>query len=137
MAKVRRVIKHVDVEFAKGRRGCKRDKNHSIPAGSPCLVIFDPGTPYKKCYCPECALAILKQCASDLRDIRDAMFGTEFVAKPAAAETAGEALVKANRKRAQEKQRNMFQVTGYANASEGLSEKEKHSFNVKNAALSG
>ena len=65
------------------------------------------------------------------------MFGTEFVAKPAAAETAGEALVKANRKRAQEKQRNMFQVTGYANTSEELLEKEKHSSNVENAALSG
>ena len=114
MAQVRRIIRHVDVEFAKGTRGCKRNKQHQIPAGSPCLIIFDAGTPYKKCYCAECALPILKQCAADLREIRDTLYVPNFVANHKADESLGEALVKANRKRAQQKERNKFQVTQYS-----------------------
>lgn len=116
MAQIRRIIRHVDVEYAKGTRGCKRNKSHSIPAGSPCLVIFDPGTPFKKCYCAECALPILKQCAADLREIRDSLYGGQLSSVEAIDQAEGEALVKANRKRAQKKRRNMLEVTSYTDS---------------------
>ncbi len=78
MARVRHVIRHVTVEFANGERGCKRNRNHRIPVGNPCLVIQDPGGPFKKCYCQECALPILRLIASDLREIRDTLYGPDF-----------------------------------------------------------
>ena len=118
---------------AKGTRGCKRNRAHRIPAGGPCLVIRDAGTPYTKCYCPECVLPILKQCADDLREIRDALYGPDFrpgdstkdntkSPKPERQPTVGEQLVAANRRRrakpepAGKPERppdEQFRVTGY------------------------
>ncbi len=81
MAKVRCVLKHVRIEFAGGQRRCKRNRNHSIGPGQPCLVIQDDGAPFSKCYCSECALPIMKQCADDLRKLRDIMYGGPITAE--------------------------------------------------------
>ncbi|REJ90434.1 MAG: hypothetical protein DWQ34_17495 [Planctomycetota bacterium] len=74
MAKVRQILKHVHVEIAKGTRRCRRNRDHRIRAGEPCLVIRDDAGPYSKNYCRECALPILKLCAADLRRFRDVLF---------------------------------------------------------------
>lgn len=75
MAQVRQMLKHVHVESAKGRRACRRNRNHLIARGSPCLVIRDDGAPFTRTYCQDCALPILKRCAADLRLFRDTLYG--------------------------------------------------------------
>jgi len=42
--------------------------------GQPCLVIQDDNGPYSRNYCQHCALPILKQCAQDLRHVRDLLY---------------------------------------------------------------
>jgi hypothetical protein len=74
MAKVRQILKHVNVEVAKGKRRCRRNRVHTILAGEPCLVIRDDAGPYSRNYCRECALPILKLCAADLRRFRDVLY---------------------------------------------------------------
>ncbi len=74
MAKVRQILKHVSVEIAKGSRRCRRNRNHAILAGEPCLVIRDDAGPWSRNYCRECALPILKLCAADLRGFRDVLY---------------------------------------------------------------
>lgn len=81
MPSIKRILKHVSVEVARGSRQCRRDKSHRIHPGQVCLTISDDGSPYKRSYCKECALPILKHCASDLRQIKDALY-------PAASPTA-------------------------------------------------
>ena len=97
MPVTKRIIKHVGVEIARGARRCRRDGSHTIRPGMPCLTIHDEGTPFKRNYCDQCALPILKQCASDLRDIRDALY-PEGIPKPVPAKEAGigDALVAKN-----------------------------------------
>lgn len=100
MPTVKRVIRHVDVDIARGERRCRRDANHTIRPGSRCLTIQEPGTPFKRSYCAECALPILKQCAMDLRSIRDALYpnGVPVQHSPIkAAATLGETLVEKNK----------------------------------------
>lgn len=100
MPTVKRVIRHVDVEIARGERRCRRDANHTIKPGSRCLTIQEPGTPFKRSYCSECALPILKQCAMDLRSIRDALYphGIPVQHVPVKVPTTlGEALVEKNK----------------------------------------
>lgn len=75
MAKVRQVLRHLRVEHAKGTRNCRRNRAHSIRRGEPCLLIRDDVGPYSRTYCSACALPILKQCAADLRVIRDFLYG--------------------------------------------------------------
>lgn len=101
MPTVKRVIRHVAVDIARGERRCRRDANHTIRPGSRCLTIQEPGTPFKRSYCSECALPILKQCAMDLRSIRDALYphGIPVQQAPVKAPTTiGEALVEKNKK---------------------------------------
>lgn len=74
MARIRQILKHVSTEVAQGKRRCRRNQNHSILMGDPCLVIQDDQGPYRKSYCHECALPILKLCAHDLRQIRDVLY---------------------------------------------------------------
>jgi hypothetical protein len=70
MPQVRRVLGACTVEIAQRCRICHRDRrSHSIPKGTPCLVIKDPGGGAKN-YCPQCALAILDQAADDLGTLR-------------------------------------------------------------------
>ncbi len=113
MSKVRQVIRHVTVETARGERGCRRNRKHRIASGQPCLVIQEQGTPYKKSYCAECALPILKQCAADLRSIRDLLYGPDFRVKKTIPErqSLGAQLVEANRQRS--RSANRMQVTDY------------------------
>ena len=114
MAKIRQVIRHVSVEFAKGDRRCRRNKSHTISAGSPCLAIQEPGGPFKKCYCAECALPILRQCASDLRGIRNDLYGPDFDGRKPAQETAvGRQLVKNNRERTNPAPKRRFTIDNY------------------------
>lgn len=78
-------MNHVDTEVARGVRRCKRNRNHIIRKGEPCLMIQDLGTPYRKSYCRECAFAILKQCGADLRNIRDVLYpelSPKLIAQP-------------------------------------------------------
>lgn len=82
MAKVRQILKHVSVEVAKGKRHCRRNREHCIEPGQACLVIRDDGGPYTRQYCAECAEAILKLCAEDLREFGAAMFPDRFWSKP-------------------------------------------------------
>lgn len=100
MPVVKRIIKHVGVEIARGARRCRRDASHTIRPGMPCLTIHDEGTPFKRNYCSECALPILKLCAADLRDIRDALY-PEGIPKPEPVKEAGigEAIVAKNQQR--------------------------------------
>ena len=100
MAKVRCVLRHVKVEVAGGTRRCRRNRSHAVVRGEPCLVIQDDGTPFAKSYCSKCALPILKQCAADLRAIRDNLYGGPVVAgSESKHETLGATLVKANKRR--------------------------------------
>lgn len=78
MAKVRRIIKHVSVEVARGTRRCRRNREHSIRAGEFCLSIRDDGTPFSRNYCATCAEAILKQCGNDLRKIGAQLYPDRF-----------------------------------------------------------
>ena len=78
MAKVRRIIKHVSVEVARGTRRCRRNREHSIRAGEFCLSIRDDGTPFSRNYCVQCAEAILKQCGNDLRNIGAQLYPDRF-----------------------------------------------------------
>jgi len=99
MAVIKRIIKHVGVEIARGDRRCRRDASHTIRPGNRCLTIQDDGTPFKRSYCAECALPILKLCASELRQIRDGLYPHGIpIARPAAEPTVGEALVAKNRR---------------------------------------
>lgn len=75
MAQVRQILKHVRVEYAKGRRRCRRNRAHLIQRAEPCLIIRDDGAPFTRTYCRDCALPILKQCANDLRQFRDTLYG--------------------------------------------------------------
>jgi hypothetical protein len=74
MAKARRLLKHVAVERAKGRRRCRRDATHEIAQGESCLVVRDEATLQLSSYCSRCAVVILKQCANDLRAVRDTLY---------------------------------------------------------------
>lgn len=106
----KRIIRHVGVETARGDRKCRRDQDHTIRTGTRCLTIHEPGTPFKRSYCAECALPILKLCAMDLRTIRDGLYPMGIpinsdnpdkqsqIAQPQSA-TLGEALVAKNRNR--------------------------------------
>jgi len=99
MPGIKRIIKHVGVDLARGDRRCRRDASHTIKPGKYCLVIQDDGTPFKRSYCAECALPILKLCAAELRQIRDALYPHGIVAQPPSQEpTIGAALVAKNRK---------------------------------------
>jgi hypothetical protein len=70
MPQVRRVLGACTVEIAQRCRICHRDRqNHSVPTGTPCLVIKELGGGAKN-YCPQCALAILDQAADDLETLR-------------------------------------------------------------------
>lgn len=101
MPTIRRILKHIAVEQARGTRRCRRDRNHRIAAGEHCLSIQDDGSPFSKSYCARCALPILKQCAADLRTIRDGLYGGPVVAEHETDEgSLGTTLVEANRKRA-------------------------------------
>lgn len=97
----KRLLRHVAVEIARGDRRCRRDAKHTIRPGSPCLTIQEPGTPFKRSYCAECALPMLKLCAADLRTIRDALYPMGVpvqVSQPSKEpRTLGEALVQKNR----------------------------------------
>ena len=75
MPAVRRILNHVSAEVARGTRRCRRNRNHLIRRGDPCLVIQDSGTPYSRSYCVDCALPILKQSGVELRVIRDVLYG--------------------------------------------------------------
>ncbi len=104
MAVIKRIIKHVSVDIARGDRRCRRDAKHTIRPGKPCLTIQDEGTPFKRSYCAECALPILKLCASELRQIRDALYPQGIAAAPEIPEqSVGQALVAKNRKSRQSK----------------------------------
>jgi hypothetical protein len=73
MPRIRSILGACSVEIAQHRRTCYRDrKNHTIPKGTPCLVIKNPSAGSKN-YCPECALAILGQAADDLDVLRAAL----------------------------------------------------------------
>jgi hypothetical protein len=72
MPQIRKVLSACTVEAAKRRRICHRDrKNHSIEAGSACLVIKEAGLGSTKNYCVLCASVILDQAADDLQRLRD------------------------------------------------------------------
>lgn len=99
MAVIKRILKHVGVEIARGDRRCRRDASHTIRPGNRCLTIQDDGTPFKRSYCAECALPILKLCATELRGIRDGLYPHGLpIARPVAEPTVGEALVAKNRR---------------------------------------
>ncbi|HUC13753.1 MAG TPA: hypothetical protein VMS00_04805 [Acidimicrobiales bacterium] len=74
MPQIRRVLGACNVETAKRRRVCHRDRRrHAIEQGTLCLVIKDHVTGGSKNYCPQCALAILDQAADDLQALRDTL----------------------------------------------------------------
>lgn len=109
MPVTKRLLKHVDVEIARGDRKCRRDRTHTIHPGNRCLTIQDEGTPYKRSYCSECALPILKLCAMNLREIRDGLYPQGLpvpVQEPE--EAIGKALVEKNRKTRKAKAKLMF-----------------------------
>jgi hypothetical protein len=73
MAKIRSILGACSIEIAQHRRTCYRDRNnHTIPKGTPCLVIRN-ATSGSKNYCPQCALAILDKAADDLASLRQAL----------------------------------------------------------------
>ncbi len=116
MPKIRRILKHVEVEIARGNRRCRRNRQHQIPAGTPCLVIQDDSGPFKRSYCRECALPILKQCAADLRHFRDVLYGSPSQQQQQqsipASSPLGQALLDANSRR-RKSRRPAMQVTAY------------------------
>lgn len=74
MPSVRHLLNGVEVQVAKRRRICHRNRRkHSISAGMPCLVISDPNSGGSKNYCPECATAILDQVDQDAAKLRAAL----------------------------------------------------------------
>ena len=74
MSRIRKVLVACTVEIAQKRRICSHNRaEHVILKGTACLVIRNPGTSGAKNYCPQCALAMLDQAASDLRDLRTAL----------------------------------------------------------------
>ena len=78
MAQVRRVLGHVAVEIAKGRRKCHRNRTkHVIRKGRPCLVITEPSYQGSKNYCPQCAKEILDRARSDLDRVESELFPDE------------------------------------------------------------
>lgn len=62
MAKVRNLLRHTRIETARGVRRCRRNREHAIGPGEPCLVVKDEGSPYGKSYCRHCSVEILEQC---------------------------------------------------------------------------
>ena len=74
MPSVRRIMSHVEAEIARGTRRCRRNKQHQIMKGEPCLMIQDMGTPYRKSYCRRCAYEILVQSCDKLRTIRAVLY---------------------------------------------------------------
>ena len=67
-------MSHVEAEIARGTRRCRRNKQHQIMKGEPCLMIQDMGTPYRKSYCRRCAYEILVQSCDELRTIRAVLY---------------------------------------------------------------
>ena len=67
-------MSHVEAEIARGTRRCRRNKQHQIMKGEPCLMIQDMGTPYRKSYCRRCAYEILVQSCNELRTIRAVLY---------------------------------------------------------------
>jgi len=78
MAKVRQLLKHVTVDIAKRGRRCHRNRAHRIEPGAPCLVVRDDGGPHRRNYCLDCAAAILKLCADDLRELGGLLYPDRF-----------------------------------------------------------
>lgn len=67
MSQVRRVLGHVVVEVTDGVRKCHRSRGrHKIPAGVPCLAIYEGSPRKRKNYCTSCAGPILEQAQEDL-----------------------------------------------------------------------
>lgn len=101
MGTIRRILKHVEVEIARGTRRCRRHKDHRIDPGEACLSIREEGLPFSKSYCKACSLLILKQSAADLRAIRDVLFPELQPPIPTVSPSPdlGQTLVVANRKR--------------------------------------
>jgi hypothetical protein len=113
MPVTKRLLKHIDVEVARGDRRCRRDRSHVIRPGHRCLTIQEEGTPFKRSYCAECALPILVLCAANLREIRDGLYPDGLPNKRTEPheETVGEALVAKNRKAREAKSRAIFTET--------------------------
>lgn len=77
MAKVRDILKHVDVEVAKRSRKCHRSRGeHAIPKDEAHLAVKDGSNLARKNYCPECARAILDHAYSRLKSIEEQIYGT-------------------------------------------------------------
>lgn len=69
MAKVRQILRHVDVETAKRKRKCSRKPNeHVILAGQRCLVVTEKAG-RKSNYCQECAREILDLAGAYLAEL--------------------------------------------------------------------
>lgn len=73
MARTRKVLNLLCVEFAGAKRRCHHDKQHTISKGEACLVIKDQTYGGKQNYCASCALAILDLAADDVQTLRDAL----------------------------------------------------------------
>lgn len=74
MARVRRLLKHLQVEQAKRKRRCYGNRQHSIGSGERCLVIGNDDFPGGKNYCLRCADNILDQAEADIWSQRDKLF---------------------------------------------------------------
>ena len=64
-------VPHLFLEYSKARRVCSKERTHTIPMGTPCLVEYVlVQVPHqrqpiianqKRSYCPECASEILRK----------------------------------------------------------------------------
>lgn len=72
MVRVRRILRHVQVEQAKLRRCCHHDRSHVIRRGENCLVVRSDNLRGARNYCGKCARPILKLAWLELKAMAQA-----------------------------------------------------------------
>lgn len=72
MVRVRRILRHVQVEQAKLRRCCHHDRSHVIRRGENCLVVRNDSLRGTRNYCRKCARPILKLAWLELKAMAQA-----------------------------------------------------------------
>jgi hypothetical protein len=76
MAKVRDILKHVDIEAANRSRVCHHSRGtHRISKAEVCLVIYE-ARGSRKNYCRECAAPILERARAELDRMDGQLRGT-------------------------------------------------------------